>query len=272
MRHEVAVGIVVYNAGDNLLDRLKITVSAGYSVYIFDNSPSNGTVKELAKRYEGINYFTCGSNVGLGYGISTVCAQAEVDDFKAMVFFDQDTGFSEETLDFIEQFYLDRKELANKYSAFLFNAKDNVGQPQNVEGLRDVSLAINSGSLYFLENLKRQGWHDCSYFVDGVDYKFCLDSARHHMKIGECSYTPGFDHVTEQEDSIYSLFGKDYQLRPYSWRRIMDTSISSMRLIGSSVLSGEWKFSKILVRLFSIYLVTQIYVRVVNFWRRKKNV
>lgn len=272
MHRKIAIGIVVYNAGDNLLERLKMTVSADYKVYIFDNSPSRGLIKELAKQCEGLNYYTCGKNVGLGYGISTVCAQAEIDDFQALVFFDQDTGFSKETLDFIERFYLDRRELASKYSAFLFNAKKFTDLSLNENGLRDISLAINSGSLYFLESLKKQNWHDCSYFVDGVDYKFCLDSARHHMKIGECSYTPGFDHVTEQEDSVYSLFGRDYQLRPYSWRRMLDTSISSVRLIASSAVSGEWKFFKILVRLFSIYLITQIYVRVINFWRGKKNV
>lgn len=272
MRRKIAVGIVVYNAGENLLERLKIAVSAGYDVYIFDNSPSSDLVKKVAKQYEGINYYTCGKNVGLGYGISTVCAQAEIDDFQALVFFDQDTGFSKETLDFIEQFYLEREKLSSEYSAFLFNAKNFTGADLNGSGLKDIDLAINSGSLYFLENLKKQHWHDCSYFVDGVDYKFCLDSARHNMKIGECSYTPGFDHVTEQEDSVYTLFGKSYQLRPYPWRRMLDTSISSVRLIATSVLSGEWKFSKKLVRLFSIYLISQIYVRVVNFWRLKSNV
>ncbi|WP_274642585.1 glycosyltransferase [Pseudomonas serbica] len=272
MRREVAIGIVVYNAGENLLDRLKMAVSAGYSVYVFDNSPSYDSVKKLAKSLEGINYFTCGNNVGLGYGISTVCAQAEVDNFQALIFFDQDTGFSEDTLNFVEKFYLDRKQLVSKYSAFLFNSKNHSDASLNSDGLRDVNLAINSGSLYFLENLKKQGWHDASYFVDGVDYKFCLESAKHKMKIGECSYTPGFDHVTEQEDSLYSLFGKDYQLRPYSWRRIVDTSVSSVRLITYSLLNGEWKFLKILVRLFAIYLATQVYVRVVNFWSRNKNV
>lgn len=272
MRREVAIGIVVYNAGENLLGRLKMAVEAGHSVYIFDNSPSNDSVKQLAKNQQGIEYFTCGNNVGLGYGISTVCAQAEADNFQALMFFDQDTGFSKETLDFVEQFYSDKKHLVSEYSAFLFNAK-NVGKgATNHGGLRDVLLAINSGSLYFLKNLKKLGWHDHSYFVDGVDYKFCLDSSKNNMKIGECSYTPGFDHVTEQEDSIYSFLGKDYQFRPYSFKRIVDTSVSSVRLITYSLLNGEWRFLKVFVRLFSIYLVTQVYVRVANFWRRNKNV
>ena len=125
-------------------------------------------------------------------------------------------------------------------------------------------LTINSGSLYVLNNLKSIGWHDISYFVDGVDYKYCLDSKAAGLKIGECTYTPGFDHVSEQADKVYSLFAKKYYLRPYPWVRIADTTKSNLRLAVTALKRKEWKLSYNIVRMLCIYLVCQGVVRVIN--------
>ncbi len=271
MCRKIAVGVIVYKAEQETLNRLKQAVSSGFDVYLYDNSPDEYSAKEFSKTCEKIKYYTCGKNAGLGIGLSTICAQAYSDNIEALLFFDQDTVFNVETLEFVDDYYLHRKSLRDSHSSLFFNAKhkkDNETQP---DGVLDIDLTINSGSLYFLKNLKSIGWHDLTYFVDGVDYKYCLDSKAAGFKIGECSYTPGFDHVSEQADKVYNVFNKKYYLRAYPLFRMVDTIKSSLRLAVTALGRKEWKLSNSIVRMLSIYLVCQCIVRVINFKEQIKN-
>lgn len=267
MRRKIAIGTIVYKAKQDTFNRLIMASEAGFDVYIYDNSPDDLNTLEFSHRHPEIKYFTVGKNVGLGYGLSSICSQAKADNIESLLFFDQDTVFSIETLEFIELFYFSRYETMSNYSSMFFNAKNKLGNKARDDGLLDIDLTINSGSLYFLSNLQVIGWHDVSYFVDGVDYKYCLDSKKAGFKIGECSYTPGFDHVSEQDDKVYRLFNKDYHLRAYPWFRIVDTTKSSLRLVGTSIKHKEWKLCNSILRMLFIYLACQSVVRVVNLKR-----
>jgi rhamnosyltransferase len=269
MRKKIAIGFVVYNPNSNLIHRLKETLSLGFAAYIYDNSPDKSIIRDFTKNKGKIKYTTSGKNLGLGVGISTVCAQAYYDDYPALVFFDQDTSFNIETLLAIEDYYIDNQHLISNYSSIVFNSK-NIEQKNNdfFNCFKDVSLAINSGSLFFLENLKKMNYHNEKYFVDTVDYEFCLNSQLHNLKIGEYSCTPGFDHKIEQGDKKYKIFGKAYSMRAYSLNRIADTVNSSIRLILRSVFHGKIQFAVRIARLLLSYIVIQIFVRCQWVFRR----
>ncbi|MBC3236649.1 glycosyltransferase [Pseudomonas lurida] len=257
MTHKIAVGIVVYHAGAELLRRLELTSVNGFEVYVFDNSPHIANVREFSECHPHIHYFTCGKNLGLGVGISTVCANAYQQGHSALLFFDQDTGFSAETLTYVEHNYIDNIDSYSTFSAIAFKA-------DGAASVRDVPLVINSGSLYFLDKLKTIDWMDCSYFVDGVDYKLCLDSLNKGYRIGVCGATPGFDHVTEQADSVYRIAGHSYSMRAYSWSRIKDAVSSNLKLIFCAIKSHQLGFALKITRLLTLYCTSQILVRIIN--------
>ena len=152
--------------------------------------------------------------------------------------------------------------MVSNYSSVVFNSR-NIGQKDNgfVNGFEDVLLSRNSGSLFFLENLRKMNWHNEKYFVDGVDYEFCLNSQLNNFKVGEYSCTPGFDHALEQGDKNYKIFKKTYSMRVYSLNRIVDVANSSVKLIFRSVLHGKIQFSVRITRLLLIYIVGQLLVR-----------
>lgn len=262
MKREIAIGFVVYNSSSNLICRLRKALLLGFTVYIFDNSPEESIIRTFIKGKGKIKYGTSGKNVGLGVGLSTICAQAYYDAYPALVFFDQDTFFGSETLTAIENYYMNNQHLLSDYSSVVFNSR-NIGQKDNgfVNCFEDVLLARSSGSLFFLDNLEKINWHNEKYFVDGVDYEFCLNSQLNHFRIGEYSCTPGFDHAIEQGNEKYKILGKTYSMRKYSWNRIMDTAHSSVKLILRSVLHGKMQFAVRITRLLSIYIVTQLLVR-----------
>lgn len=266
IKNKVAIGFVIFNSERNLIDRLQVALDADFDIFIYDNSPKNGDVRFFCNDHDRISYSTGGVNMGLGLGIATVCSQAYYSNFDALVFFDQDSIFNIETLKVIINFYLLRTDLCSTHSAVVFN-QNNINSEVN---FKDVMLAINSGSLFYLHNLEKIGWHSSEYFVDCVDYEFCLRSSNSNLKIGEYSCTPGFDHTAEQADKIYKVFGKSYSMRAYPFFRMSDTFKSSLKLILKSAISGNFKFSKKIFILLLIYIFTQIFVRIFNLIYKPK--
>jgi rhamnosyltransferase len=196
-------------------------------------------------------------------GIASVCAQAYYDGFAALLFFDQDTVFDTGTLDFIRAFYERNPKLATTHSAVVFNAKRTAdGNIADPFVYRDVLIAISSGSLFYLSNVHRIGWHNPTYFVDCVDYEFCLNSNNHGLLVGECSATPGFDHEVEQADRSHTIFGRSRRLRRYSKARITDTIIASTRLIGSALMVRKGRFLWAIGRNLTGYLWWQLVSRI----------
>lgn len=271
MNHNVAIGIITYNPESSVVKRLSDTISSGYKIYIFDNSPDNSIVRDFAYSNADvrsqITYLTCGKNVGLGFGLSAVCAHAYYDSFPALLFFDQDTVFSAETLDYVSAFYGRNDFLSELYSSVVFNSKsiDDSGNLLDPDAggnsIRDVRLAINSGSLYFLDNLKKMNWHSTKYFVDCVDYEFNLSSSNHHLKIGEHSATPGFDHCSEQGDTRYKVFGVVLPMRAYRCSRIWDSYSASTKLVWKAIVTGNFTYAFEFSKSIHKYLFVQFYVR-----------
>jgi|WetSurMetagenome_2_1015567.scaffolds.fasta_scaffold38440_2 rhamnosyltransferase len=260
-----AIGIIAYEPSKNLIYRLRAAIEAGFVLYIFDNSPENEVVRDFCKTNQNCRYFTCGKNVGLGFSISAICAHAYYDSFPALIFFDQDTIFDLSTLEFIEEFYMSNSKLSSSYSTIVFNSKlTGEADAVNRFKLKDVLMAISSGSLFFLENLKKLNWHNETFFVDCVDYEFCLRSYRHNFKIGECSMTPGFDHKAEQPDIKYVIWGKERLVRPYNLKRILDTLSASVRLLFTAMITGKISFFYKIFRYLSMYLFWQLVVRIIK--------
>lgn len=273
MNRKIAIGVVAYKPNINLTLRLQRAIESGFSVYIFDNSPEDGIIRQFCWKFNSkvVRYITCGKNAGLGFGISSVCAGAYYDSYPALIFFDQDTVFSLSTLDFIEDFYIKNTGITSGYSAIVFDSKKS-GDSDNGNKFmfRDVLLARSSGSLFFLENLKKLNWHNEKYFVDCVDYEFCLRSNNNNLKIGKCPVAPDFDHESAQPDVKYMILGKERLLRVYSINRIFDTTSASMKLLFASIISGNVLFSYAIFRSFALYLFWQILVRIINVFKPEK--
>lgn len=266
-RNNIAIGIIVYNPTSNLCKRIDVALGLGFEIYLLDNTPQNSMIRDRFQHQENFHYLTLGKNIGLGIGMSAICGQAYYEGHEYLVFFDQDTGFSADTLNFIVGFYKHNNTELKAFSMMNFNSNDIILssiKESNVYNFSECDLVINSGSLINLKALKDIGWHDTSYFVDGVDYKFCLDSVIRGYKIGVCGFTPGFDHVTEQDDKTYSLFGKQIRARKYNPSRVRDSISSFTRLISASIINMNFKYFNIFMRQFVIYIMIQSYVRLVK--------
>lgn len=267
MSSALAIGVITYKPGQSLLPRLALVLKGGYPLYIFDNSPEDAALKNFAdKNSAGVKYLACGKNAGLGYALAAVGARAYADGCGALLFFDQDTVFTAETLNFIRGFNQQNPGLGKEYSSIVFNARNTPMRQQGGLALNNVLLAVNSGSLYYLANLKRLGWHNKDFFVDCVDYEFCLNTYNHGLKVGEYTRTPGFDHSTEQADKLYNFFGVRRPFRAYPLARIWDSVTATGKLLLMSLKAGNLGFFRAVGTAAAKYLVIQVYVRLADIF------
>ena len=268
MNSKLAIGFVIYKPDSKVLTRLECIISLGFHLFLYDNSPKDGMVRSHCEKYstlKQISYLTCGKNVGLGYGLSAVCAQAYYEGYLALLFFDQDTIFSAETLMYVEGLYVGNRDMWNDYISITFNSntRDVSFSPPPGNGLsvKEVFLTINSGSLFSLGNLCKMNWHAINYFVDCVDYELCLRANNMNLKIGLCTSAPGIDHKSEQGDIVCKIWGRDRYMRRYSTGRILGTVQSCSRLLLESVKTFNAKYLFLLAKSLAGYVFWQVAVR-----------
>lgn len=270
MKREICLGFIIYNSEPSFIDRVKLCVELKYKCYIFDNTPTNELLRKSFKNEDLVHYLTGGKNLGLGIGLSIINAQAYYNGFSSLLFFDQDTVFNKETLMFIEAFYNHNKLSLGNYSSVVFNSKKISSGTINNFDYKDTMLSISSGSLFFLEQLKKINFHDTSFFVDCVDYEFCFNSNKFGFKTGECQNTPGFDHVSEQADKEYSFFGKKMKLRIYPYKRVWGTVFYSLVLLKRALFSFQIKYFLAFTKSIIIYTFFQVLVRILHVFKINK--
>ena len=255
-----AYGFIVYHSQPAFLVRVAMLVGAGRALYIFDNSPADPAVRDAVRALPNVTYLTAGKNVGLGFAFCAIGAQAYYDGRTHLMFFDQDTGFNLETVHCVDETVSQMS--AQSISDYLVVAFASGGATNMVgAAVTDAMFVISSGSLFFLENLKKIGWHNPRYFVDCVDYELCLKARIHGLRLGIHAATPGFDHVSEQPDAQVLFFGKTLLVRKYSAARVADAIRGYMRLSTDALLAGQFAFLRATVRSASIYVLGQLLAR-----------
>lgn len=255
-----AIGLILYHPDERLLKRLDLMVNLGFQVYVFDNAPFGTDSSCIMQKSSNILYLTAGKNVGIGYALATLCATAYANGFSSLLYLDQDTSVSGTTLEFID--HIARSMPAStrhEYAALVFG-----GRPADDRSIQEVRLAISSGSLFNLSSLKDIGWHNENYFVDCVDYEFCLRARRFGFKIGRISNIPDFDHVAEQPDSSVKIFGKQVLVRRYAPERIKGSVYAFIRLIIGGLFTNRISDTVYLVKGLVIYIGTQLISRLMK--------
>ena len=259
-RDVYAIGLVLYHPEESLLKRVDQMVELGFQVYVFDNSTFGAQYSRAIQNHPNISYLTAGKNVGIGYSLSTLCATAYAHGYQRLLYLDQDTGISRQTLEYIETFPQSMpSDTQQQYAALVFS-----GHLADDHSVQEVRLAISSGSLFNLSALQQIGWHNENYFVDCVDYEFCLRARRCGFKIGRIRNTPDFDHVTEQPDRSINIIGKQVLVRSYSASRITDALGAYIKLIVGGLFKNSPRDTLALARSAAIYMANQLIARLIK--------
>jgi len=138
-----AIGLVLYQPEEYIIKRIDLMSKLGFCLYIYDNSPFNEISEAILGKSGNIHYVTAGKNVGVARSLSVLCATAYAHGYRKLLFLDQDTRVSDQTLRFINDYSLTLTAIEQeRYAAMVFSGKKQA----NCESV-DATFAISSGSL-----------------------------------------------------------------------------------------------------------------------------
>ena len=255
--NKLAIGFVLFNPTDSFFNRLTCLDNTNIEIYIFDNSP----ISSLQKRNDisnNVEVISSQGNFGLGKGLNSLGKHAYSKGKDGLLYFDQDTLFDENSLNFIDDYYKDNRSEFEKLASIFFTNK-GINSKNNY---RYVVMPHHSGMLFNLKNLKLVGWHNENIFLDVLDYDYCLQVRRKKLKILEVNHTPGIDHQSHQDADLIPLFNKTFNLsRVYSRDRVYDTLTKTILLSIKALSYMDFIYFLYLLRFFVIYSFFQSYAR-----------
>ena len=263
MSKHFIIGIVLYQPTKTSIARIRQIALSGYTIILFDNSFIE--INDF-QNFNNIIYFHSTDNVGLSGGIDFIAKKANDLKYYSLLNFDQDTIFTTKTLLFIEEViskYIVSERLGSNLITVGFRDFNKTGTNQIISyqnllyNSSEVDFTINSGSLYLLKFYNNFKWFDKKYFVDGLDYSFCLQSNKHGYKIIECYATPDLNHRTEQDDTILKIFNLKIRGRKYLFKRNKDFIYSHIKLLIQSIVNIQTRHFIFLFKSLMIYCITQ---------------
>ena len=208
----IPVLIVLYNPDNNCIKRIESFKSA-VNFFIFDNS-------SLENKISGVRYYKSQSNQGLSgaiYWMFQECLNSKNDYF---LFFDQDTIFSIESIEYINRHFLSLNsfELISHYSS----EEKNRGF---------VEFIINSGTIYPINILEKCLVNLKNYYVDCVDLSICLTAKRNNFQVIS-NWAPDIDHFSDQGyfDVNFKIFKLKLKLYPTNSRKEFYKSLLNLLL------------------------------------------
>ena len=238
---------VLYNPPENAIKNIILARLAGFIPIVYLNNVN----EEYLNKLKDLEVVTLGgnSNVGLGVAFNEVEVYLSSNSVEHFIYFDQDTIVGQSSWNAIKNSYLN-----------FFH--DDVGMLyfNNHISSDDLSVVISSGCAFSLKVLSVIGYHDRSYFVEGVDYEFCLRLKAHGYKIKSVLLN-AIDHSTLQDKAEKFFFGKKIDIRCYGSGRLSDFNKSHLRLIKKAIKLRQYKLLFFFIKSFIVFNLNELFNR-----------
>ncbi|MFC3852758.1 hypothetical protein ACFOSD_07925 [Salinispirillum marinum] len=217
---------VLYNPDENAIKNIILANNAGLKSVVYLNQVND----QYLNRLPDLDVVMLGDNKNVGLGL----AFYELEEYLAKtgdehyVYFDQDTITTEETWELILRTYTE------------VNARENAGlifYGKNVSERSD--LVVSSGCLFSMAVIRKIGRHDKDYFVEGVDYEFCLRLKINGLFIYNI-FTNSIDHFALQDGKSLKFAGFQMPIRVYGFSRTKDFNISHFKLLRDSLKNKQY--------------------------------
>jgi rhamnosyltransferase len=181
MMMNVAALVILYQPQENVVTNISSYIDKVDRLYVYDNSKENSALKYFENR-ANVEYIHDGENRGISERLNTGCRKAIKDGFRWILTMDQDTFFSERSINYYLNSFENYSEkektavVATKYSW-----DDQASTPDSI--IEESVDAITSGMLLNLDIWQKLNGFDEALFIDSVDTEYCLRASLKGYKI-----------------------------------------------------------------------------------------
>lgn len=186
MKIEKICAIVIsYNGGDEILRTIDSIYSQVGTIIVVDNGSNLATLKNLRllsdKNKIEIKYLDANYGIASAQNIGVSLAEHGGADWVLML--DQDSFCDENMVKNLYDVAINHDPTTLGFCCPLINYGDrNVSISRNLR-CEYINYAISSGCFYSMETLKNVGEQREDYFIDSVDFEYCLRLLRLNYKL-----------------------------------------------------------------------------------------
>lgn len=241
---------VLYHPEVNAFNNIQNSMLYGFIPVVYLNHAK----QEFVDRLMALDVVVLGrnSNDGLGKAFSVFEDYLIEKKISHYIYFDQDTVVLDSAWEFIMMSYKKMFLEPNVGMLFYGNNKSTYSD-----------IVVSSGSLFSTDIVKKIGNHNDAYFVEGVDYDFCLRLKICNYKIRNI-YIEAIDHCALQEKNIIKIFNYYYAFRVYGNSRLCDFNRSHIRLFVDSINAGQYSMALIFIKSFTLFNVRESFSRILK--------
>ncbi len=179
----VWAGIVTYNPNiDRLIENIDSICEQVAQVIVFDNGSNNiNDISRISEKYNNLLLISSKKNRGLAYGLNLICKKATELGVDWILLLDQDSISQKNCMKLFAEYY--DLEKAAILCPVMFDSRRRVRIPQKRNGYSEIKECIQSGAVYNVDILQELGFFDEWYFIDYIDYDYCISVRRNGYKI-----------------------------------------------------------------------------------------
>lgn len=181
--------VVVYNPDKSVIDNIKTYIGELEKLYIVDNTEKNNSdfKNELSADLKSYcyEYILLGKNMGLGRALNIGIKKAEKEQYSWILTMDQDSNFQNNIM-LLYKNYIEKNDIAKiallspQYSTERNKIKIN-------SEVEEMYWTMQSASLFNIDIIKEIGYFREDFFIDCIDYEYCLRAREHGYKILRCN-------------------------------------------------------------------------------------
>jgi rhamnosyltransferase len=238
MKNTTCAVIVSYNPDSRVEDTVRLLFLQVDEIIIVDNSsdfPSRKILEQLEDSYN-LKIFWNSKNLGIAAALNIGVRYAVTKGYDWLATFDQDSIPDANLISLMLQSYYSC-DYADSVSiiapTYIFSTDESFGNVDAAAELhfsngsafaRDLPLftnskvVITSGNLVRLEIFEKVGMFDESFFIDYVDFEFCLRCATYGYQIITCNNARLSHRLGDS--SFHTLFGKKCMVTNHSPLRL----------------------------------------------------
>jgi len=175
--------VILYNPDESILNNIKSYVNEIRQLYIIDNSENKNQklIDKIKKISNKCIYVDNKGNKGIAYALNVGAKLAIENGSNWLLTMDQDSKFTNNNLRYLIEYTLEKNDknigiISPLHSTHLKNSKKLVNE-------ENVMTVMTSGNLINLDAFKLIGGFKEYYFIDAVDWEYCLNLNINNFKV-----------------------------------------------------------------------------------------
>lgn len=218
--------VVLYNPDDNVMDNIKTYIGKLDKLYVVDNSPVPNDNKDIFNNKK-IEYISNNGNKGIANALNVGAKKAISEKADWLLTMDQDSSFEKGSLEKMINLLNELKtnKLMNEVLGLRYNKlgilsaiqRTKLNKDDVLEGISYPLVVMTSGNLINLDIYKRLGGFKDWFFIDGVDFEYCLNVKKNGYDIIQMNMAELKHNLGNIEEK--SIFGKKVFVTNHSANR-----------------------------------------------------